>query len=94
MGDFLGGPVVKNLPFSTGDVGSIPGWGTKILHVTGQLSPCAAMKIQCSQNKTSELKNNKQYFFFLIEMFRLFFKVYLDAKMSGRNTSKEAEKSN
>ena len=37
MGDFLGGPVVKNLPFSTGDVGSIPGWGTKILHVTGQL---------------------------------------------------------
>ena len=24
--DFPGGPVVKNLPSNTGDVGSIPGW--------------------------------------------------------------------
>ena len=27
----LGGPVVKNLPSNAGDVGSIPGQGTKIL---------------------------------------------------------------
>ena len=36
--DFLGGPVVKNLPSNAGDVGSIPGWGTKIPHAKRQLS--------------------------------------------------------
>ena len=39
--DFPGGPVVKNLPSSAGDVGSIPGQGTKIPHTVGQLSLCA-----------------------------------------------------
>ena len=33
-----GGPVVENLPSNAGDVGLIPGWGTKILHAAGQLS--------------------------------------------------------
>ena len=33
--DFPGGPVVKNLPFTAGDVGSIPGQQTKIPHVVG-----------------------------------------------------------
>ena len=37
--DFPVGPVVKNLPSNAGDAGSIPGWGTKIPHATGQLSP-------------------------------------------------------
>ena len=37
--DFPGGPVVKNLPSKAGDTGSIPGWGTKIPHATGQLNP-------------------------------------------------------
>ena len=36
--DFPGGPVVKNLPSNAGDVGSIPGRGTKIPHAVGQLS--------------------------------------------------------
>ena len=36
--DFPGGPVVKNPPSNAGDVGSIPGWGTKIPHAAGQLS--------------------------------------------------------
>ena len=36
--DFPGGPVVKNLPCNAGDVGSIPGQGTKIPHDAGQLS--------------------------------------------------------
>ena len=36
--DFPGGPVVKNPPSSSGDVGLIPGRGTKIPHATGQLS--------------------------------------------------------
>ena len=29
-----GGPVIKNLPCNAGDMGSIPGQGTKILHAT------------------------------------------------------------
>ena len=32
-GDFPDGPVVKNLPCDTGDMGSIPNQGTKIPHV-------------------------------------------------------------
>ena len=30
--DFRGGPVVKNLPANAGDVGLIPGQGTKTQH--------------------------------------------------------------
>ena len=39
--DFPGGLVVKNPPSNAGDAGLIPGWGTKIPHAAGQLSPCA-----------------------------------------------------
>ena len=35
-GDFPGDPVVKNPHSNAGDEGSIPGWGTKIPHATGQ----------------------------------------------------------
>ena len=28
--DFAGGPVVKTLHFNSGDMGSIPGWETKV----------------------------------------------------------------
>ena len=42
LGDFPGGPVVKNPPSSAGDAGSIPGQGTKISHAVGQLSPRTA----------------------------------------------------
>ena len=34
--------MVKNLPSNAGDMGSISGWGTKILHATGQLRPQSA----------------------------------------------------
>ena len=37
--DFPGGPVVKNPPYNAGDVGSIPGQGTKIPHAAEQLNP-------------------------------------------------------
>ena len=37
-GDFHVGPVVKNLPCSSGGVGLIPGQGTKIPHATEQLN--------------------------------------------------------
>ena len=40
--NFPGGPVVKNPPSNAGDVGSIPGPGTKIPHATEQLSPGTA----------------------------------------------------
>ena len=39
MRDFPGGPVVKNPSSSAGDVGLIPGQGTKIPHSAGQQSP-------------------------------------------------------
>ena len=44
LGDFPGGPVDENLPCNAGDMGSIPGWGTKIPHAAGQLSSGATMK--------------------------------------------------
>ena len=40
--DFSGSLVVKNLPCNTGDLGSMPGWGTTIPHAVGQLSPQTA----------------------------------------------------
>ena len=42
--DFTGGSVVKNPPGNAGDLGSIPGWGTKIPHALKQLSPCATAR--------------------------------------------------
>ena len=36
--DFPGGPVVKNPPCNAGDVGSIPGLGTKTLHSVERLN--------------------------------------------------------
>ena len=33
--------MVKNLPSDTGDVGLVPGQGTKVPHAWGQLSPHA-----------------------------------------------------
>ena len=39
---FPGGPGVKNLPWNAGDLGSIPGWGTRIPHAEEQLSLRAA----------------------------------------------------
>ena len=42
--DIPGGPVVKNLTSSAGDMGSIPGRGTKIPHATEQLSLSASTR--------------------------------------------------
>ena len=39
MRDFPGGPVVKNRPSNAGDMGLIPGWGTKTLNAAGELRP-------------------------------------------------------
>ena len=40
-GYFSPGPGVENLPSNAGDMGLIPGQGTKIPHVAGQLNPHA-----------------------------------------------------
>ena len=40
--DFPDGSEVKNWPCNTGDVGTIPGQGTKMPHAAGQLSPSAS----------------------------------------------------
>ena len=39
MADIPGGPVVKNPPANSGDMGSIPGLGTRIPHA-GKLNLC------------------------------------------------------
>lgn len=36
--DFPGGPVAKSPPCNAGDASSIPGWGSKMPHITEQLS--------------------------------------------------------
>ena len=55
--DFPRGPVVKNPPYSAGDVGLIPGWGTKIPCAAGQLeSLCTAMKDPTGQSCTQVSK--------------------------------------
>ena len=55
--DFPGGPLVKNLPSIAGYMGSIPGWGTKIPHAAGQLSPHAAAENPACRNKDSANHN-------------------------------------
>ena len=54
-GDLPGVPVVKNLPYNAGDEGSIPGRGTKIAHVVGQLSPCATTTELSCLNKRARM---------------------------------------
>ena len=49
--------MVKNPPSTAGDVGSIPGRGTKIPHATGQLSLRAAtIEPVCSRSHTPQLE--------------------------------------
>ena len=53
-GTFPGGPVVRSSPSNVGDVGSIPGRGTKILHALGQLSSRATVETHSSQKQKKE----------------------------------------
>ena len=57
--DFPGGSMVKNPPSSAGHTGSIPGWGTKIPHATGQLSlHDTAIELACSGACTLQLERS------------------------------------
>ena len=49
--DLLGSPVAGSLPSSVEDMGSIPGQGTKILHASELLSPCATMENPLHSNQ-------------------------------------------
>ena len=40
VGDFSGGPMVKNPPLNAGDMALVLGWGTRSPHVWEQLNPC------------------------------------------------------
>ena len=57
--DFPAGPVVKNPPSNAGDVGSIPGQGTKIPHALGSyiFSLCTATIESTCHNKDPVLCN-------------------------------------
>ena len=55
--DFPGGPGVKNPPSSAGDVGSIPGRGTRIPHATRQLNPQASTREKPVQLRPDGAKN-------------------------------------
>ena len=59
LGDFAGGPVVKNPASSAGDVGLISGQGTQIPHVGGQLRLCATTtEPVCSRACTPRLERS------------------------------------
>ena len=51
--DLTGGQVVKSLPCNAGDVGSVPGWGTKIPYAPGQPSPCCDCRAHMPQLERS-----------------------------------------
>ena len=52
--------MVKNSPSNAGDMGLIPGRGTRIPHAVGQLSPFTAIKAQCSQINTYFCKRKRK----------------------------------
>ena len=53
IGNFPGAPVVKNPSCNPGDMGSTPGWGTKIPQATEQLSLHATTRESVCYNKRS-----------------------------------------
>ena len=63
--DFPGGPGAKNLPSNAGDVGLIPGQGTKIPHAVVQVCLSVATRDVCvlqleKARKTQGIQNKKQ----------------------------------
>ena len=57
-----GGPVVKNLPSSARDMGSVPGGGTKIPHAAGKLSQWTANEEPTSHNKDPAYPKEKNIY--------------------------------
>ena len=59
LGNFPGSPVVKNLPSSVGNTGSIPCLGTKIPQAPGQQSPRPHQRSLCKEPKSPQSQNLK-----------------------------------
>ena len=57
MGDFPGGTMVKNPPANAGDMGSIPGWGTRSHMHAATKSLHATTKDPTCQNEDSACPN-------------------------------------
>ena len=43
--------MIKNTPSNAEDVNKVPGWETKVLHATGQVSPQATAREECAHLK-------------------------------------------
>ena len=56
--EFPGGPVVKNTRFNAGDMGLIPGWGTKISHASQARNQSMKQKQYC-EKFNNNLKNTQ-----------------------------------
>ena len=52
--------MIKNLPSNARDMGSVPGWGTKIPHALGQLSPLTTREACTLQQRPTAGKENKK----------------------------------
>ena len=63
LGDFPGGPEVKNMLYKAGDTGSIPGQGTKIPHAVGQLGLRAETReaFSCHSEEPEQPKKKKEW---------------------------------
>ena len=62
LGEFLDGPVVKNVPCSAGDIDLIPGRGTKIPLATKQLSLRAATtEPECRNSHHMPMHHSERY---------------------------------
>ena len=61
IGDSPAAPEVKNLPSNPGDVGSIPGMGTKIPYSPGQLNPMPQLKkpMDCHEDPVQAKKKKR-----------------------------------
>ena len=56
---FPDGLVVKNLPFNTGDLGLIPGRGTKISHASGQIKPAHTTTTEPAHHNRESVRYNE-----------------------------------
>ena len=60
LGDFPGGPPIKNLPFNAGDMNPIPGWRSKIPRASKQLSPCTSATETASMTREALCHNSSR----------------------------------
>ena len=57
LGDFHGGPVVKDPPSNAENIGVVPGQGLRFPHATGQLHSWDIRKSLCATQKEKKKRN-------------------------------------